>query len=105
MPKFAQDILKDVEMDEEFKEIVKKYADKEPTPMEMDLKVRMDRVVYVLNRTLATIKVMVSAVFYFSFIPHASLIFRCIYLPCWRTMRKSLKCTCHLQMCISFCDY
>lgn len=60
MPKFAQDILKEVEMDSDFKKIVEKYADKEPTPMEMDLKVRMDRVIYVLNKTLATIKVMAS---------------------------------------------
>lgn len=62
MPKFAQDILKEVEMDDEFKEIVEKYAEKEPTPMEMDLKVRMDRVIYVLNKTLLTIKTVVSLV-------------------------------------------
>ncbi|CAH1964768.1 unnamed protein product [Acanthoscelides obtectus] len=56
--KLMYSLLAEIEMDEESVEIVDKYKDRKLTPMELDLKLHADRVMYVLNRTLAKLQVM-----------------------------------------------
>ncbi|VEN63554.1 unnamed protein product [Callosobruchus maculatus] len=56
--KLMYSLLADIEMDEEFVEIVDKYKDRKLSAMELDLKIHADRVMYVLNRTLAKLQVM-----------------------------------------------
>ncbi|XP_074037891.1 uncharacterized protein isoform X2 [Leptinotarsa decemlineata] len=59
MPKFtARSVLAEIEMDEQFMEVFEKYNDKEMSPVEMDLKIQADRVIYVINRCMAKLSIM-----------------------------------------------
>ncbi|KAG5900188.1 hypothetical protein JTB14_035332 [Gonioctena quinquepunctata] len=59
MPKYTpRSVLADIEMDEEFMEVFEKYNEKEMDPVEMDLKIQADRVIYVINLCMAKLNLM-----------------------------------------------
>lgn len=64
LPKIAYSILKDAEINKDLAEILEKYKSSNCTKEEINLRIEVDKVAYVIGRCLSKLNVLVSIIYF-----------------------------------------